>query len=453
MVPGLAEDPVGFDAAAAAATTATAAATSTASANDVPQDEAVEAVARAAREHYGRLVALLAATGVDITAAEDALADAFERAVRTWPVDGVPTKPQAWLLTVARNRLRDRWRSAEHSRTTLLVPEAHDPAVVQEVDVDAIPDHRLALMMVCAHPAIDRTLHTPLMLTTVLGCTAAQVGRAYAVPPATMATRLVRAKRRIQAAGIPFVVPDLDSLPDRLDAVLEAVYGALAVQWSTTGSEERELPWEAARLAEILVELVPAEPEARGLAALVELDCARRPARRGAGGRFVPLAEQDTTLWDATLIERAREHLRVAHGLGRLGRFQLEAAIQAVHCARLESGRTDWLALLGLHDALQQVAPSLGGAVAHAAVMAEVSGPAAALDRLNQLDRESGAAAARFQPALVLRAHLLERLDRCAEAGPVYDQAVALTHDPAERAHLERRRGGLGRWCAPSPGP
>ena len=249
----------------------------------------------AARTSYGRLLALVAAGTHDIAGAEDALADAFERALRTWPVDGVPDRPDAWLLTVARNRQRDHWRSAEATRTTALDPDAHAPVHLDDVDPDAVPDRRLELMLVCAHPAISVGDRTPLMLNTVLGFTAEQVARSYAVPTRTMATRLVRAKRRIRDNRIPFRLPDRSQLPERMDAVLAAVYAAYVIEWST-GPGERDLPPEALHLAEVLAELVPDDAEVHGLAALVELSAARRPARLAADGRFVPLASQDTAL-------------------------------------------------------------------------------------------------------------------------------------------------------------
>ncbi|GAA2700588.1 RNA polymerase sigma factor [Actinoplanes palleronii] len=390
---------------------------------------ASRAACSAARDSYGRLLALLAASTNDLAAAEDALADAFEQAVRTWPERGVPANPDGWLLTVARNRLRDLWKSAGFQRTVAL--DTALDVTAPAADPEAIPDRRLELMLVCAHPAIDSTVHTPLMLNTVLGCTAEQIGRAFSMPATTMATRLVRAKRRIKAAGIPFRIPDRGDLPDRMTAVLEAVYGVHVIDWGTTGPQERPLPTEAVHLAEVLTTLVPADPEAHGLAALIQLSTARSAARLDERGRFVPLADQDPASWDRSLIDRAHRHLRAAHARGQLGRFQLEAAIQAVHCARTATAPTDWESLLGLHRVLQEIAPSRGGAVALAAVTAEVHGPAAGLALLTDPGR--------FQPAWVTRAHLLARLGRTTEARAAYDTAISLTHDPAERDHLKRR--------------
>jgi RNA polymerase sigma-70 factor (ECF subfamily) len=396
----------------------------------------------AARDSYGRLLALLAASTSDLAAAEDALADAFERALRTWPTQGVPGSPDAWLMTVARNRLRDQWKSARAQRSVPLddAPDAPDaPAHIDDIDVDSIPDRRLELMLVCAHPAIERAVRTPLMLNTVLGFTAEQLGRAFSVPTSTMATRLVRAKKRIKASGVPFRIPDRAELPVRMNSVLEAVYGAYVIDWAT-GPQARQLPSEALHLAEVLTTLVPRDPEARGLAALIELSAARAPARLDAAGRFVPLADQDPSLWTPDLISRARAHLRIAHAQGRLGRFQLEAAIQAVHCARGRDGTTDWPTLLTLHRILHAVAPSLGSSVALAAVTAEVEGPAAGLATLDALLEEAGQDARRFQPARATRAHLLDLLGRKEEALAAYESAISLTHDTAERQYLERRR-------------
>jgi RNA polymerase sigma factor (sigma-70 family) len=405
--------------------------------------EAVEAAGLAARDSYGRLLALLSASTSDIAAAEDALADAFERALRAWPSRGTPASPDAWLLTVARNRLRDHWKSAQAQRTFPLDGRQDSLADADDLDVDALPDRRLELMLVCAHPAIEPAAHTPLMLSTVLGFTAEQIGRAFSVPTSTMATRLVRAKRRIKAARIPFRIPGSDELPARMASVLEAVYGAYVIDWATTGPQARSSPPEALHLAEVLTRCAPADPEAHGLAALVQLSASRAPARLDANGRFVPLSDQDPAQWNSRLIERGHEHLRAAHARGQLGRFQLEAAIQAVHCARRPDGPTDWATLLTLHRVLHATAPSLGSGVALAAVTAEVEGPAAGLAALDALLEEAGQRGRRFQPARATRAHLLGRLGRIEEAVAAYDGAIDLTHDTAERQYLRRRRDGV----------
>lgn len=406
-----------------------------------------EAASRAARDGYGRLIALLAAGTGDIHAAEDALGDAFERALRTWVRDGIPDSPEGWLLTVARNRLRDRWKSAAARTGVPFDPARHDALHLDEIDPDAVGDRRLELMLVCAHPAIDRGVQTPLMLNTVLGFTAAQIAGALAVTPTALAARLVRAKRRIKEARIPFVVPDRTELPGRVGQVLEAVYGAYAIDWPIGGTEQRPaMAGEALHLAETLAGLLPRDAEVHGLAGMICLSSARAPARVGDDGELVPLAEQDPALWDAGLVARGHEHLQAAHATRTLGRFGLEAAIQAVHCARRDTGGTDWPVLLDLHRSLHAVAPSLGSGTALAAVTAEVEGPAAGLELLDELMARTGGAGARgdrFQPAWATRAHLLERLGRGGEAVAAYDKAVSQTTDPLERRYLERRRARL----------
>nr|WP_237421621.1 DUF6596 domain-containing protein [Gordonia sp. SID5947] len=394
---------------------------------------------RAARESYGRLLAVLAAATRDVADAEDALADAFERALARWPSDGVPRDPDGWLMTVARNRQRDRWRSAAVRNTVSLEtvrPASRRGAGVPDGEVSAFRDRRLELLLVCTHPEINAAVHAPLMLNAVLGYTAAQIGHAFAIPATTMAARLVRAKRRIADLGLPFEVPAVDQLTDRLAPVLEAIYAAYTIEWPTMAHERQAL---LLGLGDVVAEVASGSAEAHGLVAVMELSSARLPARTDADGRFVPLPEQDPRRWDADLIARAHSHLRIAHGLGEVGRFQLEAAISAVHCARGVGAAPDWAMLLPLHEALQKVSPTLAGAVALAAVLAETDGIPEGLRKLDEL-----AGADRFQPAWATRAFLLERLGRTEDSVAALDRALALTVDPAERAHLERRRATSG---------
>lgn len=402
---------------------------------------AYAAAAHAARESTARLVAVLAASTGDLALAEDALADAFATALERWPVSGIPDNPEGWLITVARNRQRDVWKSAA-SRTHApldpameVVSAAGDAGAVADladpfdaVDPLRIPDKRLELCFTCAHPAIDPVARTPLILQVVLGFDAAQIAAAYAVPTATMAQRLTRAKRRIARARIPFVVPDRRDMPARLPAVLEAVYGCAAITWR---DDADSLAGEARHLAVTLARLLEREPEAWALAALVTLSLARPRS-----GPYVPLERQPPASWDARLIEEGENHLRRAaalRGSAAPGRFELEAAIQAVHLDRRRTGTVDWAALHTLYSALLAVAPSLGAHVAAAAVIGRTDGATAGLAALPPGGEG-------FQPWWATRAELLRRAGRDAEADVAYARAIELAREPELRAFLESRR-------------
>lgn len=401
--------------------------------------------ARAAAEHaarvsYGRLVALLAAPSGDVALAEDAVAAAFEQALRTWPDQGVPANPDGWLLTVARNRQRDTWRSAAHRTSRPLeVGGPDEPATdpLADLDPDGLDDHRLALLLACAHPDVDEQVRAPLVLQVVLGFDAAQLASAFGVAKEAMAKRLVRAKARIRAAGTPLVVPGRDEQAARVPTVLEVVYAchALGLDDTRPHHEPDAMAGEAQYLAVTLAALLDDEPEAWGLAALVTLSLARAPARRGG---FVPLDEQDPATWDADLVAEGEAYLRRASVDAPPGRFRLEAAAQAVHCDRLRTGRTDWPALVTLYRALVLVAPTLGARVALAAAVGRADGPDAGLAALPP--RREGES---FQPWWATRADLLSRAGRRDEAVEAYGRAAAGARDASVRRWLEGRAAAL----------
>jgi predicted RNA polymerase sigma factor len=409
--------------------------------NEIGLEDTHRTIERVARESYGRLVAYLSAQTHDLASAEDALSNALVSALDHWPKDGVPQNPEAWLLTAARRSLIDVIR---HQR----VVQASEPTVkllregVMETVMEAdFPDERLKLLFVCAHPAIDPAIHTPLMLQTVLGLDAARIGQAFLIAPKTMGQRLFRAKTKIRSGGIPFEIPQQRDLPERLDAVLEAIYAAFGIGWDDmAGADQRgrDLAEEATWLARVLLQLMPAEAEIHGLLALM-LHCeARRPARRGPDGRYIPLSEQDPTRWSAPLIEEAERHLSEAFTQGRSGRFQLEAAIQSVHAERARTGRTDWAAIALFYERLIRISPALGTQAGYAAAVAEAKGPEAGLAVLDSIDRD---AVADYQPYWAVRAHLLQRLGKTREAADAYDRAIGLAEDPAVREFLLQKRG------------
>jgi RNA polymerase sigma-70 factor (ECF subfamily) len=400
-------------------------------------------VERVARESYGRLVAYLSAHTRDVASAEDALSDALVKALRAWPRDGVPENPEAWLMTTARHSIIDHVRHQQVAKASeptlaLLREDSKEPNMTLSPEC---PDERLKLLFVCAHPAIDPAMHTPLMLQTVLGLDAALIAHAFLISPTTMGQRLVRAKTKIRDGGIRFEIPQERELPERLDAVLEAIYAAFGIGWDDmVGVDQRgrDLTEESVWLARVLLRLMPQEAEVHGLLALM-LHCeARRSARRGPDGRFVPLSEQDPKQWSLPLIEEAERHLGEASSRGRAGRFQLEAAIQSVHAERGRSGRTAWPAITLFYEQLIRISPTLGTQTGYAAAVAEAKGPKAGLAVLDEIDL---AAVSTYQPYWAVRAHLLQRLGKIPEAADAFDRAIGLTEDPAVRKFLLQRRG------------
>lgn len=388
----------------------------------------------AARTSYGRLLAYLARAWRDVAAAEDALAEAFAQALHTWPTKGVPANPDAWLLVAARNRLRNgaRARKAqEQAASSLLVL-----APTEIGDMPTIDDKRLELMFVCGHPAIDAAARTPLMLQTVLGLTAERIASSFLVSPDAMGRRLSRAKARIKDTGIAFEVPGEDELGERMGNVLEAIYAAYGQGWDSAGSDDQTrkgLTQEAIWLARVLVQLRPEDAEALGLLALM-LFCESRRAARRVNGHYVPLAEQNTALWDLQMAREATERLRTAGGLKQPGRFQLEAAIQSALVQSRLTGADLRLPVWTLHGLLAQKAPTVGNLVGLAAATAEVHGPDAGLNELAQLPEAS---TGDYQPFWALKAQLLQQLGADQQAtATAFKRAIGLTEDGAVRAYL-----------------
>ena len=397
-------------------------------------EDARHAAEVAARVSYGRLLALLVAWSRDIAGAEDALAEAFAAALTTWPEQGVPANPEGWLMTAARNRLRNAYRHA--NMTEAAMPELGRRLDSATHGAAAFPDERLKLLFVCAHPAIDPAIRTPLMLQTVLGLDAVRIASAFLVAPATMGQRLVRAKAKIRDSGLRFELPSGDDLTDRLSDVLNAVYAAYGAGWDAVPGAvagAQDLSQEALYLGRLLVDLMPDEPEVRGLLALM-LHCeARRPARRDPAGRFVALRDQDARLWSRDKIVEAEALLTLAARSGRFGRFQCEAAIQSVHVQRPVTGRTNHAALRTLYDLLAAHVPSIGVLVGRAAATLDAGEHAAAL---RQLDDLPVTVTARYQPYWVTRAHVLHTASRRLEARDAMQTAIGLTEDDAVRRYL-----------------
>lgn len=399
-----------------------------------------QTIERVARESYGRLVAFLAARSNDVATAEDALGEAFARALDRWPIDGVPTNPEAWLLTAARRKLIDEQRRSQ-TRVDALPALATLRRVVEDAveETKPLPDERVGLLFVCAHPSIDPAARTPLMLQAVLGLNAAEIASAFLTTPSTMSQRLVRAKTKIRDARISFRIPDAEEWPDRLDAVLEAIYAAFGLGWESVGdgdAQHEQLTQEAIWLGRIVTQLLPDAAEALGLLALMLFCESRRKARRSPEGEYVPLSEQNTNLWDHAMIREAEELLFRAAKLRNFGHFQTEAAIQSAHAERRFTGTTNWPAIASLYRVLISMSPSVGAMVGHAAAVAEAEGDEAGLALLDAIDAKAIAA---YQPYWALRGHLLARLGNISAAREANERAIGLTEDECLRRYLLQR--------------
>lgn len=406
---------------------------------------AAAAAERVARESYGRLLALLAARTRDVAAAEDALADAFAAALSAWPRGGLPDNPEAWLFAAAKRKLID----AARRRKTASDGEQQIILGIEELEAEMsasdTPDKRLGLMFACAHPAIEESVRTPLMLQVVLGFSAERIASAFLVEPSAMGQRLVRAKKKIRDAGISFEVPEPDAWRARLGAVLDAIYAAYTSGWSDplgADPERRGLAEEGVWLARVLASQVRDDPEPLGLLSLMLHLEARRPARRDRDGRFVPLDEQDVSLWKREYMLEAEAALRAASLAKKPGRYQLEAAIQSAHATRAWRGEADWEAIVLLYGALSELTGSPVARLNAAAAIARRDGPERGLAAAEEVARLHPLLNT-YQPYWALRADLCARLGRADAARAAYDEAIAREADEAVVAFLEARRDSV----------
>ncbi|MFC7550179.1 RNA polymerase sigma factor [Plantactinospora sp. GCM10030261] len=408
------------------------------------------------RTEYGRAVAVLARVLGDLDLAEDAVQDAFAEAARRWPVTGPPPSPAGWLIVTARKRAIDRLRreasrADRHAQAALLhEPDAAATPDIRTVDIegvdgdrtgaDAVPDDRLRLIFTCCHPALAPTARVALTLRLLGGLTTTEIAAAFLVPEATMAQRLVRAKRKIRAARIPYRVPGEAEMPDRLPSVLAVIYLIFNEGYTASAGDllvREDLCAEAIRLGRLLTGLMPDEPEVLGLLALMLLIQSRRAARTTSAGGLVPLADQDRDRWDRELIAEGQAIVRRCLRRDRPGPYQIQAAIQAVHADAAEASRTDWAQILRLYDHLLTLTPGPVVALHRAVALAEVRGPAAALAEVDRLDLPG------YHLIHAIRADLLRRLGRRDEAVRAYRTAIAETDNAAERAFLAARCAAL----------
>lgn len=400
-----------------------------------------------ARESYVKILAHLSARTRDLSASEDALADAFRSALEEWPENGVPSNPEGWLFTVAKNRILNQLKHKKivdgSAETTLHLQQEISEDQFQR-KFEQFEDDRLKMLFVCAHPSIDEADRTPLMLQVVMGLDVDSIASAFLVSPSAMSKRLVRAKQKIRVAGIPFEVPETKEFASRLEDVLNAIYAIYGSAWNQAfdfDAQSEDFVREAELLVGLIIKSLPFEPEPKALLALIHYCEARKAARCGANGRFTPFEQQDTNLWSKNLIQAAEDLLSEASKGQALGRFQLEAAIQSAHCARKLNGDDNWSAILVLYQGIMERFPSIGANVNYCVALAKVRGAVAGLNCLDliQLDEVKF-----YQPYWVARADLLAALGRLDEARSALDLAIGMSLNSAARQYLMEKLKEMG---------
>ena len=406
----------------------------------MPVSPTADDIARVFRDESGRCIATLVRVLGDIDLAEDAVQEAFVVAARTWPVAGLPPNPGAWITTTARNRAIDRFRresSRERRETEATAMTAPD----EPLDVGPLPDDQLRLIFTCCHPALSSEAHIALTLRLIAGLQTPEIAAAFLVPEATMAQRIVRAKKKIKATNLPYRVPDAAELPARLRSVLAVLYLIFTEGHRASTSDvlvREDLCTEAIRLSRLLCDLMPEEPEAVGLLALMLLTDARRATRVGDDGVLIPLPDQDRARWDRDEIAEGHDLVRRCLRRNQPGAYQVQAAIAAVHTDAPTADRTDWVQVLALYDQLVPFAPTPVVQLNRAVAVAEVRGPEEALQEVELLDLDG------YVPYHATRADLLRRVGRTAEAADAYDRAISLATADPERRYLAGRRAALG---------